>query len=121
MDPFSRAVVGLALFRSQPSAAERCDVLDRAVARAGRALKYTVSDQGSQFQSEYRQGCARHGVKPRFGAIGKHGSIAVVERFILSMKNEALRRILVPMRIDNMRTEVARYVGWDQEHRAIRR
>jgi transposase InsO family protein len=117
VDHFSRAVVGFEVFRKQPTTEEVCTALDHIVAQAGRFPKYTVSDQGPQFRDAFRAWCASHNVKPRFGAIGKHGSIAVTERFILSMKNEALQRILVPMRIDDMRTEVARYVGWYQEHR----
>jgi transposase InsO family protein len=61
-------------------------------ARDGGPPKYTVSDQGSQFQSEYRRWCARHGVKPRFGAVGRYGSIAVIERFVRTLKSEGLRR-----------------------------
>jgi hypothetical protein len=45
-----------------------------------------------------------------------HGSIAVVERFILSLKDEALRRILVPLRMPDMRLELARYALWYNEH-----
>ncbi len=51
-------------------------------------------------------------IKPRFGAIGEHGSIAVVERFILSLKNECTRRILVPLRIDDFREELFSYCRW---------
>ena len=53
----------------------------------------------------------------RATAVGKHGSIAVVERFIRSMKDECTRRILVPLRRGAMRTELSLYVGWYNEHR----
>ena len=117
MDHFSRAVVGFALFRSQPSAAQLCDVLDRAAARAGAPPKYTVSDQGSQFQKEYRQWCARHGVKPRFGAVGRYGSIAVIERFMRTLKSEGLRRILVPLGLSEMRQATSAFIRWYNECR----
>ena len=56
------------------------------LARREDAPKYTVTDKGAQFQEVYLAWCERHGVKPRFGAIGRHGSIALVERFIRSLK-----------------------------------
>ena len=117
VDHFSRSVVGFEVFRSQPSADEMCAALDRIVANAGRAPKYTVTDKGTQFRHAFRAWCDKHGIKPRFGAVGKHGSIAVTERVILSMKTEALRRILVPLRITEMRAEIARYVVWYNEFR----
>jgi hypothetical protein len=51
-------------------------------------------------------------VKPRFGAIGRTGSIAILERFNLTLKTEGTSRILVPYDIVAMRTEVARFVSW---------
>jgi len=65
-----------------------------------------------QFRETYEDWCAARGIKPRFGAIGEHGSIAVVERFILSLKNECTRRILVPLRIDEFREELLAYCRW---------
>lgn len=120
LDHFSRRVIGFAVFGSQPSAVEVRDVLDRAVLRVGASPKHTVTDQGSQFQGEYHDWCHGHGVKPRFGAIGKHGSIAVTERFFLTLKNELLRRILVPLRLETMCFEIARYVRWYNEARPHR-
>jgi hypothetical protein len=87
------------------------------VERAGRAPKYIVSDQGTQFQAEYRAWCKQHGVKPRFGAIGKHGSIALIERCIRSLKEECLRRTLVPFRLEPLVAELELYVTWFNEHR----
>jgi hypothetical protein len=43
----------------------------------------------------------------RFGALGKHGSIAVLERAVRTIK-EALQRIMVPTRREAMRTELVR-------------
>ena len=41
----------------------------------------------------------------------------MVERLIISLKDECLRRILVPLGIGAMRIEVARYVDWYNQHR----
>jgi transposase InsO family protein len=117
IDQFSRRVVGFEVFPSAPTAEQLCATLAKAVADAGRAPKYIISDQGPQFRDVYIQWCSSNAVMPRFGAIGKHGSIAVVERLIRSLKDEALRRVLLPFHLARMREEVARYTLWYNEHR----
>jgi len=112
LDHFSRRVVGFSLFRKQPTGQQVSEMLDRAVERVGGAPKYTVTDQGPQFWGEYRAWCKRHGVKPRYGAVGEHGSLAVIERFFLTLKTEAMRVIMVPFRLAAMRAEVVAFIGW---------
>jgi transposase InsO family protein len=112
IDHFSRTAVGHAEFRQQPTAGEVVRVLGRAVRNVGRAPKYLISDRGGQFQDEYRGWCRRRGVKPRFGAIGRHGSIAIIERFGRTLKDEGLRRILVPLGRTAMQAEVEAFIGW---------
>jgi transposase InsO family protein len=112
LDHFSRALIAFRVFKKEPAALEICRLLDQAIQTTGQAPKYIVSDQGAQFQSEYRDWCERRGVKPRFGAIGKHGSIAVLERMILSLKDEYLWRIAVPFRLSAMNAEMAAYMIW---------
>jgi hypothetical protein len=55
--------------------------------------------------------------KPRFGALGQHGSIAVIERFNRTLKDEFIRRIIVPLRISDFNEELIRYVIWYNEYR----
>jgi transposase InsO family protein len=117
VDHFSRKIVGCGVFRKEATAEELCALLTQTVERSGRAPKYIVSDQGTQFQSEYRAWCKANGVRPRFGAIGKHGSIALTERCIRSVKDECLRIILVPFRLEAMMKEMELYVVWFNEHR----
>jgi transposase InsO family protein len=112
LDHASRSVIAERVFYMEPTAEQVCALLDAARQHAGRAPRYIISDRGCQFQVAYRDWCRRWGVRPRFGAVGKHGSIAIVERFILSMKTEALRRIVVPLPLPLMRAEVAAYVRW---------
>jgi len=90
----------------------------RAVLRAGHAPRYIISDQGRQFRAKsFRRWCRRRSICPRFGSVGKYGSLAVIERFMRSMKSECTRRMHVPMRLDAMRLEIALYVLWYNEHR----
>jgi hypothetical protein len=65
----------------------------------------------------FKQWCKRKNIPPRFGAVGRHASIALIERFIRSMKYEYLRHIVVPMHITRMRQEIVCYIDWYNEHR----
>ena len=117
LDHYSRALVAFRVLRHEPTAGEICALLDQARARAGTAPKYIISDQGVQFGADYRAWCTEHGVRPRFGAVGQHGSIALIERFILSLKSEFLRRIPVPASYGAMVAAVSAYELWYNAHR----
>jgi transposase InsO family protein len=101
-------------------AAELTETLDIAIGTAKNAPKYLISDKGSQFQEDYQDWCDARGIKPRFGAIGQHGSVAVVERFIRTLKQECVRRIVVPLATEAFERELLTYVGWFNEHRPHR-
>ena len=64
-----------------------------------------------------RKWCQRRGIRPRFGAVGQHGSIAVVERFILTMKQLLSGLTVVPLRRVSMRRELTAVSDWYNEHR----
>jgi len=90
----------------------------RAIATAGDAQRHLISDKESMFTSDaFRGWCRRRGIRLRYGAVGKHGSIAIVERFIRSMKHECTRRLVVPLRRERTRRELAFYVEWYNAHR----
>ena len=92
--------------------------LGRAARAAGTTPNYLITDHGVQFtDGGFGRWCDRRGIRQRFGAVGKYGSIAVIERFIRTMKAECTRRLLVPFRRDVLRRELALYVGWFNEHR----
>ena len=88
IDHFSRRVMGITAFKSQPSGKAVCGFLGRTIAKAGKTPRHIVCDRGKQFDCEaFRKWCKRKGIKrPRYGAIGQKGSIAVVERVILTVK-----------------------------------
>ena len=92
VDHHSRRALGFALFRSAPTSIQLRRFLGRTIPGAGTAPRHLISDKGRQFfpSKGYRRWCGQHDIRPRFGAIGQHGSIAVVERFIRTLK-EALR------------------------------
>ena len=110
--------MGFALFRKAPTSVEVRSCLGRAIGAAGTAPRYLVSDKGSQFfpTAGYKNWCRHRGIRPRFGALGKHGSIAVLERAVRTIK-EALQRIMVPTRREAMRTELVIVLDWYNQHR----
>jgi len=117
VDHWSRRSLGLAVFKRRPTSAEICLVLDEAARRAGRAPKYTVSDQGSEFCEDYLEWCDDHDVRARFGAVGRHGSIAVEERFIRTLKEEGLAHEMVSLQHSGFCASLARFEGWYNEVR----
>lgn len=122
LDHFSRKVIGWGVFGKEPTSDEICCLMEQAVENAGRAPKYIVSDKGAQFfgqdgLTDYQSWCKEHGVKTRFGAVGKHGSVAVIERFFLSLKSEYLWKIVPWRDAQRFRAQLASYVTWYNEHR----
>ena len=108
LDHYSRRCMGVTVFTKQPTSEAVRAFLGRTIHDAKATPKYLISDKGSQFWpcEGYRKWCKRHGITPRFGALGKHGSIAVIERFIKTLKDEATQRILVPLYRETFRREL---------------
>ena len=118
LDHFSRRVQGFQVFERKPDARALCAFLGRTIGKIGAAPRHLISDQESMFTSDgFRGWCKRRRIALRYGAVGKHGSIAIVERFIRSMKHECTRRIVVPLRRERTRREIAIYVEWYNGHR----
>jgi transposase InsO family protein len=102
LDHYSRRVIYITAFKTLPTSVAVQHLLDRAIEKAGSAPKYLICDKASQFWCpEFKDWCDRKGITPRFGAVGKKGSIAVIERFIRSLKRECLYEILVPVPPEN--------------------
>ncbi len=114
IDHFSRRVMGVTAFESQPSCREVCSFMGRTIAKAGRAPRHVVCDRGKQFDCDgFRRWCKRRGIKrPRYGAIGRHGSIAVVERVILTIKCLLRGLPFVPYRREAFVKELLATVEW---------
>jgi hypothetical protein len=118
VDHVSRAVLGLEVHRDVPTAEEVQSAIDRVAHRCGRHPRHVITDKGSQFRAEsWRRHCRARAIRPRFGPVGRHGSIAIVERFIRAMKAECTSRILVPLDDPSMQCELTLYAVWYNEHR----
>jgi len=119
VDHFSRRIVHVGVFRKRPDCRGICTSLGRTIRLANAKPKYIVCDRDSVFDCEaFRRWVKRKGIRPpRYGAVGKHGSIAVVERAIKTIKGDCTRRILVPTRQEVFRRELLLFVDWYNEHR----
>jgi transposase InsO family protein len=118
VDHFSRRALAFAVFEQPPTSADIARFLGRLIRNARATPKYLITDHGKQFVSDrFRTWSRRKAIRQRFGAVGKYGSIAVVERFILTLKNECTRRMLVPCRRDSFRKELSLFVSWYNQDR----
>ena len=110
VDHFSRKLLTIHVFWKQPSGEEVCQALSDAVQRHG-SPKHLITDKGPQFTSdEYEVWCVENEVNPRYGALGKHGSIALSERVVLTFKTESLQHVLMPLSLKAMQAEADDFV-----------
>jgi putative transposase len=118
VDHFSRKVMGIAVFRKQPDSKQVSAFLAKTIRETGAKPKYVISDRGPQFWCKaFKRWCRRRKIKPRFGAVGQYGSIAVIERFIRTLKAEGLRRVLIPLNLRKMRQHLDAVACWYNTHR----
>jgi len=96
-DAFSRMPLAARVFPTEPSSRE-IEKLFRAACRRFGPPRHFVSDQGSQFTDlRFRKLLTRLGVRHRFGAIGKVGSITLIERLWKTLKNTLSLRSFKPL------------------------
>jgi len=86
------------------------------------APKHLISDQEGVFTSEvFRDLLWRWDVKQRFGAVGRHGSIAVTERLIWTLKHEWLARVPLIRGLDHLGELLADFEVYYNQHRCHQR
>jgi transposase InsO family protein len=118
LDHYSRCVVGFSIYSKKPTSIEVRRFLGRAIAKTGWSPRHLICDQDRIFIAEdFKAWCRSRNIRPRYGAVGKHGSIAVIERFIRSLKTECTRNLVVPYRREAIRREVGLYAAWYNEYR----
>jgi putative transposase len=118
VDHYSRRAMGCDVYRSPPSSIEVRTFLGRTIRQVGAAPPHLICDKGCQFWCNgFKRWCKRRGIAPRFGAVGKHGSIAIVERFIRTMKQEGTRRMFVSYCHKKFHSDLKLLLDWYNEHR----
>lgn len=117
IDGFSRKVLSIAVAPKEPTATFTVRLLREAVNVHG-APTWVVSDQGRQLKSKaFARALRSRGIGHRFGAIGRSGSIAVIERFWRSMKSEYGRGLVLFRRIRSIEAKLRGYADWFGAHR----
>jgi transposase InsO family protein len=118
LDCYSRRVLGFVCFRRQPSSEQVRRFLGQVVGKVGAAPKYLVTDQGKQFcDRRFANWCRRHDIRQRFGAVGKRGSIAVIESFWKRLKEDLRAAMFVPLLPRSFRREVHFVMSWYNDAR----
>lgn len=118
LDHFSRKVMGFALFKRQPTGEQVCRFLGQAMHSQRARPLHVICDRGKQFDcAGFRRWARRKNIRVRYGAVGKYGSIAIIERFMRSMKSEWTRLVLLPLNLRSMRFELGLYITWYNEYR----
>jgi transposase InsO family protein len=91
--------------------------MEEAFAQHGRP-RHIITDQEGVFTSEVFEGLLHEwDVKHRFGAVGKHGSIAVTERVILTLKHEWLNHVPVIRGLDHLEQLLRDFAVYYNEYR----
>ena len=93
------------------------DKLEQAFHKHG-VPKHVVTDQESVFTgAAFAESMSNWKVKHRFGAIGKHGSIAVTERAIKTLKYEWLNRVPILKGFDHLERLCESFEEWYNDWR----
>ena len=118
MDHYSRRVQGVQVFDKQPTGREVRRFLGRSIRKAKAKPRSIVVDKGKQFWCRgFKSWCRGRKIKPRFGAVGRRGSVALVERLIRTLKEEFLPGLIVPGRRQEFQRALDSYVRWFNAHR----
>jgi len=122
LDGASRCPMAARLFRRAPTADALQTLFHDAVASHSRP-RMLVTDQGAQFTAQaFRRAVRAHGVQHRFGAIGRPGSIARIERFWRTLKGILDRRLLRPACFSTADRAIGQALAWyaaDRPHTAL--
>ncbi|MCJ7695654.1 MAG: DDE-type integrase/transposase/recombinase [Anaerolineaceae bacterium] len=111
IDHFSRKVMSVTPLEG-PNAGWINNALECAIEKHG-APKHIISDQASIFTGEvFVDLLDGRNIKPRLGAVGKHGSIAVTERVIKTLKYEWLKRVALIKNFDHLTMLCDKFESW---------
>jgi len=111
IDHFSRKVV-CAFPLEGPNAGWIIEALEQALRKHG-APKHIISDQAPVFTGgAFAELLDQWNIKPRFGAVGKSGSIAVTERVIKTLKYEWLRCVPIIKGFDHLASLCREFENW---------
>ena len=117
IDAFSRRVLAIGFVRGEPDGRFAARLLRHAVARHGTPT-WLVSDKDRALRNKLVNGLLRrHGIRRRYGAVGRKGSIAIIERFWRSLKREYVNGLFLYRAKAAIEKRLRRYARWFNQER----
>jgi len=111
IDHFSRKVMSVTPLEG-PNAGWISNALESAIEKHG-APKHIISDQARVFTGDvFIKLLEQRHIKPRLGAVGKHGSISVTERVNKTLKYEWLNRVAIIKGFDHLSMLCDEFEHW---------
>jgi len=111
LDAWSRKVVALRVWRSEPDGAGACLLVRDAIRAHGRPA-WLVSDRGRQFRSAgFRSLLGRRRICRRYAAVGD-ANLSRMDRFWRSMKEEFARGLFLFKPLPSIERELCCYARW---------
>ncbi len=111
IDHFSRKVMSVTPLEG-PNAGWINNALESAIEKHG-TPKHIISDQARVFIGDvFAKLLEQWDIKPRLGAIGKHGSILVTERVNKTLKYEWLKRVAIIKDFDHLVALCDEFEDW---------
>jgi transposase InsO family protein len=110
--------MGLTVFANQPAGQAVREFMGCTIRRSKAQPKHLLCDKGRQFHCVgLKRWCRRREIGLRFGAVGQHGSIAVVERFILTLKQHCAQWPVVSLKQRPFDQGLRSFTDWYNEFR----
>jgi putative transposase len=122
VDSFSRKVLAIRSCTT-PSAAIACALVREAIHRWGRPT-WVIADRDIAFTSgRFTRLLRRHGIRRRFGAIGRKTTPARIERFWRTLKAEYAWGLFLYRPLKTIDRDLSRYAEWfnrERPHEGLR-
>jgi transposase InsO family protein len=123
LDVYSRFPLAFRAFSKEPTSEQIADLVRGAAVRHGRPQHF-VTDRGSQFTGgPFVQTLHNLRTKQRYGAIGRTGSIAIIERLWRTLKEMLELRVVPPLSLSHLEHRVelglCYYATW-RPHQGLR-
>ncbi len=117
IDAFSRKVLAIGFIRGEPDSNFALRLLREAIGCHG-APTWLVSDKDRALRNKLVNALLRrHGIRRRYGAVGRKGSIAIIERMWRSMKHEYVRHLFLYRSTKALDLRLKRWARWHNAER----
>jgi putative transposase len=117
LDVFSRLPLVAEVYGNAPTSADLAALFRSAVKGLGAPVHF-ITDQGPQFTGKaFTRALCQKGVRHRFGAVGRHGSIAIIERFWLTAKTLLALPFWKPLLAEDLERRLAAVLLFYSAHR----